>query len=73
MKRLGFRWAGGLAAAGAAVGAAWVLAVGGGVTAAHGGEGGMRAAGAAADGCDDACVRSRGAAALLVLSQRPPQ
>ncbi|MDQ0140480.1 hypothetical protein [Cupriavidus necator] len=76
MKRLGFRWAAGLAGAGAAMGVAWGLAVEGSqddrpamalptMT--------LRAAEAALERCDDACVRSRGAAALVVLSQRPPQ
>jgi hypothetical protein len=78
MKRLGFRWLGGLAAVAAGAGAAWVFVMSGGVVHANAGQdeslaAGMALAGAAADDCDDACVRSRGAAALLVLSQRPPQ
>lgn len=79
MKRLGYRWAAGLAGAGAAMGVAWVLAVGGALPAAHGGQDeempavGRALSGTAQDPCDDACVRSRGVAALVVLSQRPPQ
>ncbi|UDM53865.1 hypothetical protein [Cupriavidus sp. MP-37] len=76
MKRLGFRWAAGLIGAGAAMGVGWGLAVDAGqddrpalalpaMT--------LPAAQAAMERCDDACVRSRGAAALVVLSQRPPQ
>ncbi len=77
MKRLGYRWMGGLAAVLAGAGAAWVFVAGGGVVHANGGPDEAPAAGmtlirAAADGCDDACARSRGAAAMLVLSQRPP-
>lgn len=74
MKRLGFRWAAGLVGAGAAMGVAWALVVDGGPAALRG-EGaadGMVPA-AAQEHCDDACVRSRGVAALVVLSQRPPQ
>ncbi|WP_354683545.1 hypothetical protein [Cupriavidus necator] len=78
MKRFGFRWAVGLAGAGAAMGVAWALAVNDSSGAAHGGQDHMPAvsmlsADPALQRCDDACVRSRGAAALLVLSQRPPQ
>ncbi|WP_373376266.1 hypothetical protein [Cupriavidus nantongensis] len=71
MKRLGFRWAAGLVGAGAAMGVAWGLAMDAGqedrptVT--------RHSAEAVLERCDDACVRSRGAAALVVLSQRPPQ
>lgn len=77
MKRLGFRWAAGLAGAGAAMGAAWAIAVGGDLATAHGSQDEMPAvsvasADAAQDHCNDACVRSRGTAALVVLSQRPP-
>jgi hypothetical protein len=78
MKRLGFRWVGGLAAVAAGAGAAWVFVAGGGVVHASGGkdEGpapGMALSRVAPDDCDDACARSRGVAALLVMSQRPPQ
>ncbi|SCU74326.1 conserved exported hypothetical protein [Cupriavidus necator] len=78
MKRLGFRWAAGLAGAGAAMGAAWALAMGGGLATAHGSRDEMPAvsmasAGVTQEHCNDACVRSRGTAALVVLSQRPPQ
>ena len=78
MKRLGFRWVGGLAAVVAGAGVAWVFVAGGGVVYANGGQDegpatGMALSGAVHDDCDDACARSRGAAALLVLSQRPPQ
>lgn len=78
MKRLGFRWAAGLVGAGVAVGAAWAIAMGGDISAAHGSQDempavSMIAADAVQDNCDDACVRGRGAAALVVLSQRPPQ
>ncbi|CAG2137268.1 hypothetical protein LMG31506_01812 [Cupriavidus yeoncheonensis] len=78
MKRLGFRWVGGLIAAVAGAGVAWVFVTGGGVVYADGGpdEGpapGMALSGVVHDDCDDACARGRGAAALLVLSQRPPQ
>ena len=74
MKRLGLRWAAGLAAVGAGLGVAWVLAGGNGVAVAYGGHDEARAAGTAgSDGCDAACVRSRGVAAMVVLSQRPPQ
>ncbi|NSX13079.1 MULTISPECIES: hypothetical protein [Cupriavidus] len=71
MKRLGFRWAASLVGAGAVMGVAWGLAVDASqderptIV--------LRAADAVAERCDDACVRSRGAAALVVLSQRPPQ
>ncbi|WP_427307295.1 hypothetical protein [Cupriavidus sp. H39] len=71
MKRLGFRWAAGLAGAGAAMGVAWGLAVDAGQD--HRPAVTLPAAEASVERCDDACVRSRGAAALLVLSQRPPQ
>jgi hypothetical protein len=76
MKRLGFRWAAGLAGAAAAMGAAWAIAVGGDLATARGGQqmpGVSMAADAAQEHCNDACVRSRGIAALAVLSQRPPQ
>ncbi|EYS87355.1 hypothetical protein CF68_03110 [Cupriavidus sp. SK-4] len=77
MKRLGFRWAAGLVGAGAAMGAAWAIAVGGDFASAHGSQEmpavSMASADAAHDHCNDACVRSRGTAALVVLSQRPPQ
>ena len=73
MKRLGLRWAAGLAAVGAGFGVAWVLAGGNGVAVAYGGHDEARAAAMAPDGCDAACVRSRGVAAMVVLSQRPPQ
>ncbi|AQV97057.1 hypothetical protein BJN34_24660 [Cupriavidus necator] len=78
MKRLGFRWVAGLAGAGVAMGVAWALAVDGGPAVAHGSQEdspavSMASADSAQDHCNDACVRSRGAAALVVLSQRPPQ
>ncbi|PVY79896.1 hypothetical protein C7414_104173 [Cupriavidus alkaliphilus] len=71
MKRLGLRWAACLVGAGAAMGVAWGLAV----DASHEERPAatLPAAAAALERCDDACVRSRGAAALVVLSQRPPQ
>ncbi|MCY1247010.1 hypothetical protein D9M68_457280 [compost metagenome] len=72
MTRLGLRWAAGLAAVGAGFGVAWVLAGGDGIAVAFGGHE-VRAAETAPDGCDAACVRSRGVAAMVVLSQRPPQ
>ncbi|SOZ09743.1 hypothetical protein [Cupriavidus taiwanensis] len=71
MKRLGLRWAAGLVGAGAAMGVAWGLAVDASqdvrpaVT--------LHSVETVLERCDDACVRSRGAAALVVLSQRPPQ
>ncbi|WER49067.1 hypothetical protein CupriaWKF_18000 [Cupriavidus sp. WKF15] len=70
MKRLGFRWVAALAAVLAGAGVSWMSVAGGedDVPAAE-----VSLSGVAADGCDDACARSRGAAALLVLSQRPPQ
>ncbi len=78
MKRLGFRWAAGLARAGAAMGVAWALAVEGGPATADVSQDdrpavSLLSADAAQERCDDACVRSRGVAALVVLSQRPPQ
>ncbi len=78
MKRLGFRWAAGLAGTGAAMGVAWALAVDGGPAAMYGSQDerpavGTLSAEAVPERCDDACVRSRGVAALVVLSQRPPQ
>ncbi|SPC17735.1 conserved exported hypothetical protein [Cupriavidus oxalaticus] len=73
MKRLGFRWAAGLAAVGGGLAAAWVLAGGNGVAVAYGGHDEVRAADTGPDGCDAACVRSRGAAAMVILGQRPPQ
>ncbi|MGH8790580.1 MAG: hypothetical protein ACREYA_36705 [Cupriavidus necator] len=77
MKQLGFRWAAGLAGAGAAMGAAWAIAVGGDLATARGSQEmpavSMASADAAQEHCNDACVRSRGTAALVVLSQRPPQ
>ncbi|NUO88947.1 MAG: hypothetical protein HOQ33_09050 [Cupriavidus sp.] len=71
MKRLGLRWAAGLVGAGAAMGVAWGLAV----SASQDDRPAATLPGTAAtlEHCDDACVRSRGAAALVVLSQRPPQ
>ncbi len=78
MKRLGFRWVGGLAAVLAGAGVAWIFVAGSEVVLANGGQAeapaaGVALSGAAPEGCDDACARSRGATALLVLSQRPPQ
>jgi len=76
MKRLGFRWAAGLFGAGAALGAACAIAMVDGASVADRQDeepaAGMARAGVP-DGCDDACLRGRGAAVLLMLSQRPPQ
>lgn len=71
MKRLGLRWAAGLVGAGAAMGVAWGLAVDASWDDRPAAT--LPVAGATLEHCDDACVRSRGAAALVVLSQRPPQ
>ncbi|RDK06351.1 hypothetical protein [Cupriavidus lacunae] len=78
MKQLGFRWAAGLAGAGAAMGVAWALAVDDGPATTYVSQDdrsvvSMLSADSAQQRCDDACVRSRGVAALVVLSQRPPQ
>ena len=78
MKRLGFRLLGGVAALVSGAGAAWVFVAGGGFIYANSGQdeasvAGMALSRVAPDDCDDACARSRGVAALLVLSQRPSQ
>lgn len=82
MKRTRWWWAVGLVGAGMVAGAALALAARGGMAladrsigndVADGPNGAELIAGAVRDphACDDDCRRSRGAAALMVLSQRP--
>ncbi|WP_455288675.1 hypothetical protein [Cupriavidus necator] len=81
MKRTRWWWAVGLVGAGMVAGAALALAARGGMALADrstgndvaDGPGAEHIAGAVRDphACDDDCRRSRGAAALMVLSQRP--
>jgi hypothetical protein len=79
MKVTRWLWAAGLVGAGMAAGAALALAARGGMALTELGGGEVRSGiHASADAlhelltCDDDCVRSRGAAALVVLGQRPP-